>query len=66
VEIQLPKSPPESIKLTYCGSCDLSVRDGVAYCQNCGSRYFNTHKYVLANHEGTPSLSFRKAPVGVK
>lgn len=42
-------NPPKSIKLTYCGSCGLSIRDGVAICQNCGSRHFETHEYIRAN-----------------
>ena len=45
--VKMVKSPPRSIYVTYCGDCGLSVRDGVATCQNCGSRDFDTHEYTL-------------------
>jgi len=43
----MPKNPPKSIKIVNCGDCGLKIRDGVAICQNCGSKDFHSYKYVL-------------------
>jgi RNA polymerase subunit RPABC4/transcription elongation factor Spt4 len=47
--VLVPKFPPKMIKATYCEDCGLSIRDGIATCQNCGSRDFETHNYILAS-----------------
>ena len=45
----MAKSPAKSIKIINCEDCGLAVRNGVATCQNCGSRSFDTHEYILAS-----------------
>lgn len=43
----MPKLPPRVIKITNCEDCSLTIRDGISTCQNCGSRDFQTHNYIL-------------------